>query len=229
RQFKDIDIVDTVEDDIIYSTYHSVNMAELDSNIKLLTSEAGLQKINGGLNEYSILIKCGNNDDRISTISKLKKISLYNNYELKDTVGDKLSIEKNMKEDLGLNIIFAITVIIMVVLNLINTTNSSIMARRKELASMRAIGMSYDQQRKMIIAEIFYISLSVGITVFLSVGLLSNATLIPILAAQKVNIVTLMAGEILVIAILMLIANVSVLVPLRKTKNLNIAEDLKEE
>lgn len=117
----------------------------------------------------------------------------------------------------------------MVLLNLVNTFNASILARRKELASMRAMGMSNEQERRMIIGELFYISLTVAFTTMLSVGVLSLANQATNLGAGKVNIGLIVLGEALVIVFLMIISTLTALAPLAQAKKFSIVDDLKED
>ncbi|MGL5084865.1 MAG: FtsX-like permease family protein, partial [Clostridium sp.] len=229
RKFNELNVVGTVDDDIIYSTANSTNKDELDFNVKLLTTEEGFNKIVGGSSNNKLVIKTANVKERSETIKELNRISAVNNYKLNDVIGSKLKLERNIKQDLGLNIIFAITIILMVILNLVNTSNASILARRKELAGMRAIGMTNRQERRMIIGELFYIALSVGITVMISVGGLSLANQSSNLGAGKVSISTLIIGEGLIILLLMIISNLTSLGPLAQAKKFSIVEDLKGE
>ncbi|MGL5354494.1 MAG: ABC transporter permease [Clostridium sp.] len=228
-ELKALNIVGTVDDDILNSTFNSTNRFELDYNFKLLTTEEGFAKIFGGLSNSKILIKTTNNENRKDTISELRRISANNNYEIEDVIGSKLEFERNIREDLGLNIIFGVTIVIMVILNLINTSNASILSRRKELAAMRAMGMSNSQEKKMIIGELFYIALTVSITVILTVGTLSIATQGANIGSGKVNVTTLLIGEGLIILFLMVISNLTALAPLAQAKKFSIVEDLKEE
>lgn len=229
RKFNELNIVGTVDDDMIYSTANSTNKDELDFDVRLLTTEKGFNKIVGGSTNNKLVIKTDNVEKRADTIKELNRISAVNNYKLNDVIGSKLKLERNIKQDLGLNIIFAVTIVLMVILNLVNTSNASILARRKELAGMRAIGMSNSQERRMIIGELFYIALSVGITVIVSVGALSMANQSANLGAGKVSIVTLLLGEGLIILFLMIISNLTALGPLAQAKKFSIVEDLKGE
>ncbi|MGL5354615.1 MAG: FtsX-like permease family protein [Clostridium sp.] len=226
---QELNIVGSVDDDILYSTFKSTIPSELDCDVKLITTEEGLKKITGAVLDNRLIIKTTKDEIREDTISELNKISANNNYELKDIVGNKLRLERNTRQDLGLNIIFAITIVIMVLLNLINTSNASILARRKELASMRALGMSNAQEKKMIVGELFYISLSVAFTTIFSVGFLSIATQSANLGAGKVNIGMLLLGEGIIIISLMIISTLTALGPLAKAKKFSIVEDLKED
>ncbi|MGL5354614.1 MAG: ABC transporter permease [Clostridium sp.] len=229
RKLKEVKVVGNVDDDLLYSTFKSTNISELDCYVKLLTTEKGLNKILGKPANNKILIKTTNDYTRANTISEINKIVANNNYSMRDTIGMKLQLERNVKESLGLNIIFAITVIIMVVLNLVNTANASILARRKELAGMRAIGMSNSQEKRMIIGELFYVSLTVAFTVILSVGVLSFANQSVNIGLGKVSVWVILLGEAAIIASLMIISNLTALGPLAQAKKFSIVEDLKEE
>ncbi|MGL5087566.1 MAG: ABC transporter permease, partial [Clostridium sp.] len=228
KKLKEVNIVGNVDDDVLYSTFKSTNISELDCYVKLLTTEKGLNKILGKYANNTIVVKTTNDYTRAETISELNKIVANNNYSLKDTIGMKLQLERNVKESLGLNIIFAVTVIIMVVLNLVNTANASILARRKELAGMRAIGMSNSQEKRMIIGELFYVSLTVAFTVVLSVGVISLANQSVNIGLGKVSVWVILLGEGAIIASLMIISNLTALAPLAQAKKFSIVEDLKE-
>ncbi|MGL5353218.1 MAG: ABC transporter permease, partial [Clostridium sp.] len=104
KDFNELNIVDTVEDDKIFSTANSINMNELDFNVKLLTTEEGFKKIVGGTTNNKLVIKTSNVEKRVDTIKELNKICAVNNYSLNDVVGSKLTLERNIKQDLGLNI-----------------------------------------------------------------------------------------------------------------------------
>ncbi|MGL5351996.1 MAG: ABC transporter permease, partial [Clostridium sp.] len=237
RPFKDLNIVGIVDDDILESTYKSRDRFELESDVKLITTEKGLnnifEKSSSIVTKDSIgkriLVKTTNNANRGNALSEIKKICANNNYEFKDTIGNKLMLERNIRQDLGLNIIFAVTVLIMVILNLVNTSNASILSRRKELAAMRAIGMSNSQERRMIVGELFYISLSVAFTIIITVVILSIESQSTNIAAGKVSILTFLSGEFIIIIALMIISNLTALAPLAQAKKFSIVEDLKEE
>lgn len=226
---KELNIVGAVDDDVLYSTAHSINIDELDYNVKILTTEEGLSKILDKASNNKLAIKTENNENRVDIVNKLEAISGNNNYKFEDVEGQKLRLERNINENIGLNIIFSITIIIMVILNLINTTNACILARRKELAGMRAIGMSKSQQRKMIIGEVFYIALSVAFTVIATVGLLSFTNQGVNISAGKVSVLTLIMGEGLIILSLMLVSTLTSIAPLIQASKFSIVDDLKED
>jgi putative ABC transport system permease protein len=113
-------------------------------------------------------------------------------------------------------------IVLISVLNIINTMNTSIATRMKYLGTMRAIGMTGKQLNKMVLSQALTYSLTGCITGCI-LGMLLQYKLLTILGSDWRFPVW---QVILIVIIGIMIAAFSVINPLKKIKNIGISEIL---
>lgn len=163
-------------------------------------------------------------EDIQNTIGKNHSIVVINNYEAKKIQKESVLIIKVL--------VYAFIVVISLIgsLNILNTITISIMVRRKELAALKSIGMSQKDLKKMITYEaliygfsgslqgiFFGCILSYIITYNATSGFLKAEWSIPYIAC----FITFVAA--------LVISYLSVLLPLRRIRQDNIINTIREE
>lgn len=224
-----VTVVGNVVGDIFNNKEDNRNFSSIDSNVTLITSEKGFEKITGIVGKQSILVNTIKGNGRKETIEKINELAISNNYGVEDTIGKKELIEDNIREGISLNIMIAITAIALSLLNMINSSIANINSRTRELAACRAIGMSEVQERRMIIAEGLTISLSAGFITLVTTGIYSFASQGKYIGAGKMDPLVLIFGYLSIVIVMIIISNGTTLAALKQIKNISIVEALKEE
>lgn len=229
NSYKKAKVVGIVSEDAFKNNVNRRDVKNLNSNVYMITTEKTYDSIVGPNFKNQLFISTDLNDGREETIKNLETLSAEKYSILKDykTMQEEAR-DENLK-DLSFNIIFAITVVLLVVLNLINTLTANVLCRKGELAALSAIGMSNKQKQKMIVAESFYIGLASAIFALIIGG-------VPAVGFQGQNsdigkvsmpiLILMVFGIVIALALVTVIIS---LVPLNKLKKLNIVDTLKED
>lgn len=139
-------------------TYDKKDPTEMVYDFKLVMTKECYEKNFMNSLQSSIVIKTENWDNRENTIEDIKKISYESGNTYKDyrEIAEKEKIKIN--ESLSIQIVFIVSLVLIVIVNVANNFYGSIIMRKKELASMRAIGMEYSQMKSMVLREILIIA-----------------------------------------------------------------------
>lgn len=227
--YKKVKVVGIISEDAFKNNLNTRDFKNLNSNVSMITSENTYDYLVGPSFKNQLFISTDINEERSQTIKNLEVLSAEKYAALKDYKTMQEDIRDENLKDLSFNIIFTLTVMLLVVLNLINTLTANILSRKGELAALSAIGMSNKQKQKMIVAESFYIGLASAIFALLIGGLPAV-----IFQGQNSDIgkVSLPILILIVVGIVIALALVTVvisLVPLNKLKKMNIVDTLKED
>ncbi|MGL5353960.1 MAG: ABC transporter permease, partial [Clostridium sp.] len=229
NSYKKVKVVGIVSEDVFKNNVNKRDMKNLNSNASMITTEKTYDSLVGPSFKNQLFISTDMDNKRLETIKNLEKISAEKYSILKDYKTMQENIREDNLKDLSFNIIFALTVMLLVVLNLINTLTANILSRKGELAALSAIGMSNKQKKKMIVAESFYIGLASAIFALIIGG-------VPAVGFQGQNsdigkvsmpiLILIVLGIVIALALVTILIS---LVPLAKLKKLNIVDTLKED
>lgn len=193
----------------------------------LVFTEEVYKKINGNLNSRSILIKYKDKEAR-------EKLYEYFNKKASQIAGSytdfyKLA-EQERKQDAEANLfVYGFIGLIMLIsaINIINTMAINVMLRKREFASLQAIGMTKQQLAKMILLE----GLIHGLISAFG-GIIIGAILTRIFIYFTVSDINLKLPYVtlaLCIGISVLLTLAASIIPLKKLSKMNIVENLRME
>lgn len=193
----------------------------------LIFTEDVYKKINGSLDSRNMLIKFRDKDAR-------EKLYEYFSKKAVQTAGiyyDYYKVaEQERKMDAQVNLFvygFIALVTLIAAVNIINTIVLNIMLRKREFASMRAIGMTKVQLTKMLLFEGLIHGVIAAFIGIIIGGILTKLTIATIVSDVKVSIpYGIIVTGIIISVILALTATI---IPLGRLKKMNIVESLRME
>lgn len=167
-------------------------------------------------------------DNREVVVENLK-MKLYDSGDsITDLVDVQNQLNKENMRSISLNLMFAISVVILVVVSLISTMIFNIFIRSRELAGLDAIGMNFKQKKKMIVCESFSMALQ---TAFIAMPASLTLVLMSIgneFGRGGTNESLIFASIIIYIVVIMIITTLIGLVPIGILKNQSISELLRD-
>lgn len=197
-----------------------------DGTITIIFSDKTFTRITGITDYFIIAVQMKNNSTEENVIAIRNIVDKdYNFRDLRDQNTSKTYISFMMFIYGFIGIIALVAI-----LNIINSISMSVASRIKQYGVMQAIGMDKKQIIKMISAEAFTYSISgciVGVTVGLIISKLLYEKIITshfsyaVWSVPAVHIIIIIAG-IIIISIL------AVYIPLKRIKDMSIADTLKE-
>lgn len=229
NKYKKVKVVAIISEDALSNNINRRDINNLNSNVNMITSEKTYDSIIENTFKNQLYISTDMENERVKTVEKLEELAGENYYILEDNKVKQEEMKKETLEELSYKVIFGVTVILLVVLNLVNTLTANILSRKGELAALSAIGMSYKQKNKMIIAESFYIGFASALVALGTGGVLGVAFQSQNGEIGKVSISMLIVIMLLIVGILVFITLIISIVPLKKLKNLSIVDTLKED
>lgn len=229
NKYKRVKVVGIISEDAFKNNINERDVKNLNCNVSMITSEKTYDSLIGPTFKNQLFISTDIGSTRSESIKKLEKLGAEKYYVLKDYKTMQEQMKQEKLKDLSYNIIFAVTVMLLVVLNLINTLTANILSRKGELAALSAIGMSNKQKEKMVIAESFYIGLASAVFSLTTGGVLAVTFQGQNSYMGKVSMPTLILTIVGIVLALALVTVIISLVPLSKLKKLNIVDTLKED
>lgn len=195
---------------------------ELYLNTQQYESVTGNRKIMS----YAFNVKKGMEDDAEAFIKGLVKADNTLNYQSKYSLADDFASMKLIVKLIS-SLLCGVLAFI-AIMNLINVFVSSIMVREKEIATLKSIGMTRSQLRKMLLWEIFYYNGSA----FVIAAVLSLAMSPTVFRAvfNDFSFFTFRIGWAIYPAIILVIMFVGIMTVLcveKKISAMNITEELK--
>lgn len=193
----------------------------------LVFTEDVYKKINGGLASSTMLIKYKDNASRENLYEYFNKKAsqiagyYYDYYKLAEQ-------ERNTMAQANLYVYSFIALITLIsAVNIINTIVISVMLRKREFASLRAIGMTEAQLTKMILFEGLIQGVIAAIVGIIIGGILTKVIINMIVSDMKANI----PYEILItgIVVSVLLTLTASMIPMNRLKKMNIMESLRIE
>lgn len=150
----------------------SVSEGLFEDDITLICTEEMFEQLMGE-SEYALLnVQIADDADKDKIIASIRNL-MSENYSLNDSYD--LNKENNT-EFWGFRIVvyaFLAIIVLMAVLNIVNSTSMSVSVRTKQYGAMRAVGMDGRQLTRMIVAEVFTYAIS-GCVIGCVLGLLLN-------------------------------------------------------
>lgn len=225
---KELEIKAIVSVDAFENTASKFNVANNSADFNILVSEKVFKEISGTNNSDIIMVDVDN--EKSQAVSEaIKNTFTKQALEVKDEKAYQEEILKEALESIGVNIMYSVIIMTLVIVNLIFTLTANILVRKGELATLTSIGMTSKQKSKMIISEsiaMVLISLTAGVPISAYFIISSQ------LGQMSENIIPIYMTIMLVLVILAIISIIGVLAsiaPLRIIKNQNIVDTLKEE
>lgn len=221
NQFYTFTVVGILSKDFLEAGY------TYDDGIGLVFSEGTYKKINGELDNSGILIKFTDNAARLKLYDYFSKKAA----QIGGQYTDYYKQSQDEKNRILREKIFIYTFILLITLisaiNIVNSIGINLIARKKEFASMCAIGMTKEQISKMMIYE----GLIYGVIACIIGTILGGVITSWLLKAEvkgmmiKIPYLAISIGAVTAILIT-LIASV---IPIRKINKMNIVENLRSE
>lgn len=169
-----------------------------------------------------------NDDNRDEIMPKLEAFCKENEYSIYNRESKVNKLNEINKKYALIDIVFVGSIVLILVVNLINTLTAAIVVRKCEIASLRAIGMAEKQVRKNIISEGVIVCIYSGVigAMLSSIYLFFRKNEFLNQGGIKYNIVVLIILGVFVIQIL--IGILSSLKPLKTIMGSSIIEDIKD-
>lgn len=167
-------------------------------------------------------------DNREAVVKKLKTELYVSGDSVTDLINVQNELNKENMRSVSLNLMFAISVVILVVISLISTMIFNIFIRSRELAGLDAIGMNFKQKKKMIVCESFSMALQ---TAFIAMPTSLTLVLISIgneFGRGGTNEALIFTSIIIYIILIMIITTIIGLIPINILKKQSISELLRD-
>lgn len=207
---------------------NSDHLAESEQVLRQLKSLGNISNVNEKKNRFETKLKDVTQSSATvkeieNTIGKRYSIAIVNNYQENKTKKE----EKFTLQVLAYSFIIVISLISSV--NILNTITISIMTRRKELAALKSIGMSQKDLKKMITYEALIYGFSGSLQGIFFGCILSYILYLAI--SDKLKMAWTIPYEACIITFVsaLIISYLSVLNPLKKIKQDNIIDTIREE
>lgn len=207
---------------------NSDHLAESEQVLRQLKSLGNISNVNEKKNRFETKLKDVTQSSATvkeieNTIGKRYYIAIVNNYQENKTKKE----EKLTLQVLAYSFIIVISLISSV--NILNTITISIMTRRKELAALKSIGMSQKDLKKMITYEALIYGFSGSLQGIFFGCILSYILYLAI--SDKLKMAWTIPYEACIITFVsaLIISYLSVLNPLKKIKQDNIIDTIREE
>lgn len=207
---------------------NSDHLAESEQVLRQLKSLGNISNVNEKKNRFETKLKDVTQSSATvkeieDTIGKRYSIAIVNNYQENKTKKE----EKLTLQVLAYSFIIVISLISSV--NILNTITISIMTRRKELAALKSIGMSQKDLKKMITYEALIYGFSGSLQGIFFGCILSYILYLAI--SDKLKMAWTIPYEACIITFVsaLIISYLSVLNPLKKIKQDNIIDTIREE
>lgn len=168
-----------------------------------------------------------NGENRNSIVENLNNMALNKQFQVKDYKEAKDNINVLNKRYTILDVIFTMSLVIIVLLNLINTLNLVTLTRKGELAALRAIGMNKSQLKRHLISEgmiICFYSICISLLIGGTLMMMTNSSIRYVSSESILIIIAIVAG---IVVLQLLIGIISTLLPLRKMLKLSIADEMR--
>ncbi|PFB75959.1 ABC transporter permease [Bacillus anthracis] len=207
---------------------NSDHLAESEQVLRQLKSLGNISNVNEKKNRFETKLKDVTQSSATvkeieNTIGKRYSIAIVNNYqENKAKKEEKLTLQV-------LSYSFIIVISLISSVNILNTITISIMTRRKELAALKSIGMSQKDLKKMITYEALIYGFSGSLQGIFFGCILSYILYLAI--SDKLKMAWTIPYEACIITFVsaLIISYLSVLNPLKKIKQDNIIDTIREE
>ncbi|MFV8521187.1 ABC transporter permease [Bacillus sp. SBS7] len=207
---------------------NSDHLVESEQVLRQLKSLGNISNVNEKKNRFETKLKDVTQSSATvkeieNTIGKRYSIAIVNNYQENKTKKE----EKLTLQVLAYSFIIVISLISSV--NILNTITISIMTRRKELAALKSIGMSQKDLKKMITYEALIYGFSGSLQGIFFGCILSYILYLAI--SDKLKMAWTIPYEACIITFVsaLIISYLSVLNPLKKIKQDNIIDTIREE
>lgn len=238
--FKDLNSIEDVSENTEdYYEVPVVGIAEkepitgtfLYNEISIMMTDKGYSKIyNKTYNPNWILFRFNNNqekaDEAVKYFEALKSSKGYMYTDMKDSIGQLEDIYFQVEFFV---VCFLIIVTIISIVNILNTMSTNLLIRRKEFATLKAIGMEQRQLKKSILLEgtLYGIVASIigGIVSVLLLKLLINLGM----GGADVEFDFAFGPFIISIMAAILMTYIATLIPLNKINRLSIVEEIRDD
>ncbi|SHJ42882.1 MacB-like core domain-containing protein [Clostridium cavendishii DSM 21758] len=228
-KFKEFTVVGIVNKDSLLDAINDKDVENLTrEQLTFITANEAFLKNNvNGSNEIDI--KTNASGDREKTVNSIREYAASNYDRYTDFYAKKVKFKEDTNKSLCWDINFEINILIIVIINIINTFNANILVRRKELGALRAIGTTQKQLDKMLLLETVFLALTAS-----GFGLVLGAlpAYLSQMSMKNLNKNTHVIFAIIIpltIIAAIIICILSTIHPIRKLKNFSIVDNIRNE
>ncbi|SHJ30686.1 MacB-like core domain-containing protein [Clostridium cavendishii DSM 21758] len=224
-KFKEFTVIGIVAKDALRNAINTRKPENLTEDITFITSNDVFYKL--GINVVGDLdIKTNINGDRTEALKGIKEYASSNYDSNIDLYSKMIDYKNSVNRALCWDVNFEINILVIVILNIVNTFNASIIARKKELASLRAIGMTRKQINKMLLLEGAFLGVLAS---FLGLILGTLPSYLSQMFMYQKDYGKLTLISLITIIVLIIICILSTIGSLRKLRNLSIVDNIRSE
>lgn len=205
------------------------NKKDFKEDFGIVVSEKTYKKLAKDTKFSSIYI---NGDlDESKRVAFMKNINSYANKEAHN-VTDYIETMKEQKikadKEFKSGVIFGIMILIIGMLNITNTIGANILVRRKELASLRSMGMEEEQMIKMVLLEGGITGYKASLPGVIFGGILTLGGQMYLLSNNSQNsIFILIMSTLIAIAFIIMIALIATIPPAKSLGKMSIVDNIK--
>lgn len=228
-QFANLRINGVLKEDALKDNYNKYDTKEITSDFKIIMTKECYEKNFGPILSQSVYLDVSNDSNRENVIEKIKSVTNDERYSVKDYEKIRSAEEENVNENMAIQLMFLVTLAIIVVINIANTFYASIIMRKKEFAAIRAIGMSMKQLKRMIIMEVGIIALESTIWAIVIGGFPTAWKEANLGKVGMANWNLWLASIIISIFVILILTFGSTINAIRKLNTISIVDDLREE
>ena len=227
--FANLTISGILDKDALRDNCNEYDEKEISSDFKVIMTRECYEKNFEKISNETVLLKLNEERNYNEIVSDIKEIADKELYNVKDYNKIKEAEEKRVNENMAIQLMFLISLVTIVIINIANTFYASIIMRKKELAAIRAVGMSMKQMKKMILTEVFIMATESSIWAVLIGGI---PTIWKEMQLQKVglsNINLLIIILIMSVLIILILTFTSTISAVKKLDTLSIVDDLRAD
>lgn len=205
------------------------NKQDFKEDLGIVVSEKTYKKLVGDTRFSSIYIN--GNLDESKRVDLMKNINSYSN-KGSDNVTDYIETMKEQKikaeKELKSGAIFGVMILIIGMLNITNTLGANILVRRKELASLRSMGMEEEQMIKMVLLEGGITGYKASLPGVIFGGILTFGGQMYLMSNNSQNaIFILIMATLIAIAFIIMIALMATIPPAKNLGKMSIVDNIK--
>lgn len=205
------------------------NKQDFKEDFGIVISEKNYKRLVGDTKFSSIYINGDFDDSRRGEFMKnINRYATKGGYNVTDYIDiikeQKIKGDKEFKSGL----IFGIMILIIGMLNITNTLGANVLVRRKELASLRAMGMEEEQMIKMVLLEGGITGYKASLPGVIFGGILTMGAQIYLLSNNsKSSILIWIVSTLVVIIFIIVIALIATIPPAKSLGKMSIVDNIK--
>ncbi|SHJ30612.1 MacB-like core domain-containing protein [Clostridium cavendishii DSM 21758] len=226
--FKEFTVLAIVDKDVFLDNMSNRNPKNLTHDVTFITANEVFdkEKIDTTSNLFIKTNKSLNREDILKGIGQVASVH-YDSYT--DFYSRMVDYNNSVTRSLCWDINFAINILIIVIINIMNTFNANILIRNKEFGALRAIGTTKKQLNNMLLLEVIFLGIVASVFGLIFGSFPACLSQMSMNNFNKSTFSMIVIITCLTIIALIIICVLSTLIPLRKLKNLSIVDNIRNE